>query len=138
MTLHQTAQPVIHPAADGRSAKVRTRLFQMNSSTESPGSYIGGVYENRIVKEDNVWKIAAMDLDYTWQASYAAGWAKVEPRTNSRFGPRPGGNDPFKDFPPDRPLRGAVYPPYPEVAPMAFHYANPVSGRKPPLALPEA
>ena len=35
----------------------------------------------------------------------------------------------------DAPLRGQVFAPYPRVAPMGFHFANPVSGREPPLRL---
>jgi hypothetical protein len=33
-------------------------------------------------------------------------------------------------------LRGVTYAPYPGVAPMAFHFANPVSGREPPERIP--
>ena len=35
----------------------------------------------------------------------------------------------------DAPLRGQVFAPYPRVAPMGFHFANPVSGREPHLRL---
>ena len=35
----------------------------------------------------------------------------------------------------DAPLRGSVFAPYPRVAPMGFHFANPVSGREPTLRL---
>jgi hypothetical protein len=38
--------------------------------------------------------------------------------------------------PPDAPLRGAPAAPYPDLATMAFHYKNPVSGRDPPELLP--
>jgi hypothetical protein len=131
MTLHQKTQPVTHVTADGRSARTRTRLFQMNSQPDRPGSYIAGIYENQLVREDGVWRIKFMDLDYTWTASYADGWGKVRGGEATQFAPRelPAA---FKAFPPDQPLRGVTVAPYPGVAEMAFHYPNPVSGRPPP------
>lgn len=132
MTLHQKTQPVTHPAPDGRSAHIRERLLQMNSQVAGPGSYIGGIYENRAVIEDGVWKIAAMDLDYTWLGDYAGGWEHVKPADNSRFAPP---ESFIKAMPPDRPLRGVVFAPYPKVAPMGFHYRNPVSARPPAVLL---
>jgi len=134
MTFHQKVQPVITVGEDGTSAKIRTRLFQLNSSTASAGSYNAGIYENEIVLEDGVWKILAMDLDYQWTANYATGWHRVEAGTNTRNAPAQGsltGEDA-----PDRPLRGVIYAPYPDApVDMAFHYTNPVSGRAPPLLL---
>src|SRR5699024_1520774 len=47
MTYHQKTQPVITVAEDGHSAQIRTRLFQLNSSRDNPGSYNSGIYENR-------------------------------------------------------------------------------------------
>lgn len=130
MTLHQKTQPVIHVMPDGRTAYVRAKLFQLNSARDADGSYNLGVYENKAVRERGVWKISRMDLDYTWTAGYAGGWAKVEAT------PRRATPGPAFSFPPDGPLRGVMYPPYPEVATMAFHYRNPVSGREPPELLP--
>ena len=37
--------------------------------------------------------------------------------------------------PPDGPLRGVTFAPYPTIAPMGFHFNNPVSGRVPPTFL---
>ena len=133
MTLPQKVQPVITVAPDGRSARVRERLLQLNSSTNAAGSYIGGIYEDECVLEDGVWKISGMDLDYTWIGDYADGWGRVNPRTNSRFGPPASF---LKELPPDRGLRGVTFPPFPEIAPMGFHYKNPVSGRAPAVLLP--
>lgn len=135
MTYHQKTQPVITVAEDGHSAQIRTRLFQLNSSRDNPGSYNSGIYENRVVKEDGIWKIRSMDLDYAWRASYDGGWQHVEPASSQRGAPDP---DALQgEQAPDRPLRGLTFPPYP-LAPvdMAFHYRNPVSGREPPIFLP--
>jgi hypothetical protein len=130
MTLHQKTQPVIHVQPDGRTAYIRAKLFQLNSARDTDGSYNLGVYENKAVRERGVWKISRMDLDYTWSAGYAGGWAKVE-AVARRAAPVP-----TLSVLPDGPLRGVIYPPYPDLATMAFHYRNPVSGREPPELLP--
>jgi hypothetical protein len=125
MTFHQTTQPVISVSEDGNSARIRTRLLQMNSSRQSGGAWLSGIYENMSVKENGVWKLSGMDLDYTWSANYLGGWSMVEPGSLST------------DATPDAPLRGTITPPYPdEPVDMAFHYRNPVSGRAPPVLLP--
>ena len=123
--MHQKTQPVITVSADGQSARIRTRLFQLGGNT-----WLTGIYENAAVKEDGIWKISAMDLDYVWTAQYRAGWAKVADSDNRRFAPT---TPPA--LPPDRPLRGAVNPPFPKIADMGFHYRNPVSGREPKVLL---
>jgi len=66
----------------------------------------------------------------------AGGWANVESGAATRFAPAP---DSIRgDQAPDRPLRGVTFAPYPESpVDMAFHYANPVSGKRPPIYLPE-
>ncbi len=144
MTLHQKTEPVVTVADDGRTARIREKLLQLNSSRDGDGSYIIGIYENNIVRENGVWKISRMDLDYTWNASYSTGWARVTPRRAAAApagasatpaapaAPARANNVP----PPDGPLRGAPAAPYPDLATMAFHYRNPVSGRDPPELLP--
>lgn len=130
--IHQKTQPVVTVAPDGKSARIRARLFQINSSTENDGSYISGIYENQVVLEDGVWKISGMDLDYVWTTGYKSGWARVKADDSRRFAPQPAF---AKEFPPDRPLRGVTYAPFPQIAEMGFHYRNPVSGREPDLLL---
>jgi hypothetical protein len=132
LAIHQKTQPFVSVADDGRSARIRTRLFQLNSATDTDGSYISGIYENQIVRENGAWKISAMDLDYVWTTSYTAGWAKVNADDARRFAPPP---EFTKEYPPDRPLRGVTYAPFPKIAETGFHYRNPASGRAPPLLL---
>lgn len=127
LVIHQKTQPVVHVEPDGQSARIRTRLFQMNSSFAGEGSWLAGIYENRVVLENGVWKIAEMDLDYTWTAGYSVGWAGVEAGAQQRFAPTGGGL--ADEYPPDRPLVGVTFPPYPEVAETRFHYRHPVTGR---------
>jgi hypothetical protein len=131
LTLHQTVQPVIHVAPDGRSAKVRVRLWQMGGPAGGEGSWLTGIYENTAVLEDGGWKLSGMDLDYVWQAPSRGGWVRVK---------EPPAAPPVtltKEFPPDRPLRGSIAAPFPKVHVVPFHYRNPVSGRVPPVLLPD-
>ncbi len=132
LAIHQKTQPFVTVAPDGKSAQIRLRLFQFNSQLDGDGSYISGIYENQVKLEDGVWKIAGMDLDYIFLASYTGGWAAVEEGSAMRFAPTP---ESVAKYPPDGPLRGVTFAPYPEIAPMGFHYDNPVSGRAPALKL---
>jgi SnoaL-like domain len=130
LTIHQVVQPVIHVSADARSAKIRGRLFQMGGPAGGEGSWISGIYENSAVDEDGTWKLSGMDLDYIWTAPSRGGWVRVKtPPTVPSVS--------MKEFPPDRPLRGSVAAPFPKVHTVPFHYRNPVSGRVPPVLLPE-
>ena len=132
MAIHQKTQPYVTVAPDGKSAQIRLRLFQFNSQLDGDGSYISGIYENQAKLEDGVWKIAGMDLDYVFLANYAGGWAAVEEGSAQRFAPAP---ESVAKYPPDGPLRGVVFAPFPDIAPMGFHFNNPVSDRPPALKL---
>ena len=130
LTVHQVVQPVIHVAADAKSAKIRTRLFQMGGPANGEGSWLTGIYENTSILEDGAFKLSGMDLDYVWQGAKRGGWVNVKtPPTAPDVAL-------VREFPPDRPLRGPVAPPFPKVEAVPFHYKNPVSGRVPPLLLP--
>ena len=128
MAIHQKTQPYVTVSEDGGRANIRLRLFQFNSAAEAAGSWISGIYENQAVIEDGIWRIHGMDLDYVWLADYTSGWAGIVPGASERYRPKP---EDVAKMPPDAPLRGVTFAPYPEIAPMGFHFANPVSGRVP-------
>lgn len=131
--IHQKTQPVVSVGDDGQRAFVRTRLLQMNSGVDpASASWIGGIYENQVVKEDGIWRIHGMDLDYVWLADNASGWMAADPESSARFGVS---DEVVAQFAPDAPLRGETFAPYPRIAPMGFHFANPVSGREPATRL---
>jgi len=115
---HIQMQPVIHVAADGRTAKIRSRMMQQLSFGER-ASLGAGVYENEAVKEDGVWKLSVDHAYNTWTAGYSEGWT----RTEGRFVPGPS-----KDYPPDAPPT-FEFAMFPNVYAIPFHYRNPVSGR---------
>jgi hypothetical protein len=130
LTLHQIVQPVIHVSADGRSAKIRARLLQMGGPATGEGSWLTGIYEDTSIEEDGTWKLSGMDLDYIWQAPSRGGWVRV---TTPPAAPDVAMT---RTYPPDRPLRGSIAPPFPKTHAVPFHYKNPVSGRVPPVLLP--
>jgi hypothetical protein len=134
MAIHQKMQPVVTPSADGKSARIHLRLFQITSSPEGRPMHVGGHYENQAILEDGIWRIEGMDLDYVWTGLYGEGWVKTNPAVANYNAPPPAL---VKEYPPDAPLRGPSTAPWPEMLPVALHFRNPVSGREPPFLLPE-
>lgn len=155
--IHLRIQPVIDVAADGRSARMRTRLFSIGSSLNSAGSFSGGMYPNdQAVLEDGVWKLWSVAIDefYYRSDSYVQGWANV-PAEPAEKAP----DMLLKAYPPDIALtelgkreqgfipgstmfnpyvfNGPAYPGYPSATPMWFSYRNPVSGRTPAYHWPD-
>jgi hypothetical protein len=146
---HWLMQPVIQVSDDGRSAKGRFRLFQPRTAKAvgKAGDFLGaalwgGMYHNRYVLEDGVWRVWELTLDepYITPVAWTDGiWAKAkDPDPNEPKRTFKGGN-----FPPDVPLTAlgereehfAGGPGetlrWPSILPMWFSYTNPVSGRVP-------
>ena len=117
---HVQLQVVAHIAADGRSAKVRSRELDMTGVFESHGEWSEGIYENTFVKDNGVWKIKDLRYFPTFISDYDKGWAgdaKPAPAAST-------------ELPPDRPPT-SVYAIYPKAHIPPFHYDNPVSGQEP-------
>ncbi|MDR2216107.1 MAG: nuclear transport factor 2 family protein [Nevskiaceae bacterium] len=68
-------QPVIHIAADGRSAKVRSRLLQLTRDAQGRPMWGAGIYENELVNDNGTWKFKRLRLHHTWKVYYKSGWA---------------------------------------------------------------
>ncbi|HSQ96853.1 MAG TPA: nuclear transport factor 2 family protein [Croceibacterium sp.] len=126
--IHVLTQPYVTVSDDGKRIQLRERLMQFNSSANGPGSWIVGVYEDQLVKENGAWKMAGMDLDYTWMATYKDGWTKADPHAADALKPSPALLARYKL---DAPIRGEPGIPFPRIAALPFHYTNPVSGRAP-------
>ncbi|MEJ0008514.1 MAG: nuclear transport factor 2 family protein [Steroidobacteraceae bacterium] len=116
---HMQLQPVIDIAPDGRSAKIRIRMFQQMSF--GPRASVGAaVYENTAVLEDGKWKLRDDHTFNTLAANYDGGWVRAaNPAT-------PGAD---KELLPDRPP-SLAFQMFPVVYDIPFHYANPVTGNK--------
>ena len=126
--IHMLTQPYVTVSPDGSRVQLRARLMQFNSSAGGPGSWIAGVYEDQLVKESGAWKIAGMDLDYTWMGSYKDGWTGADPHAADALKPNAALLARYKL---DAPIRGEPGIPFPAISPLPFHYTNPVSGREP-------
>jgi hypothetical protein len=111
-------QPVIHVAADGRSAKARWESVVRLSRPNTSGEWGLGVYENEYVNEAGTWKISKLHFYTTAFADYDRMWDK---------GPIPL-QGPSAVLPPDRPPT-EVYRSLPGVYIPPFHYVHPVTGQ---------
>lgn len=152
ISYHWRTQPVIHVSADGRSAHLRTRLFQPRTHKEHlpegafyAAGFHAGMYPNdqTVLEPDGVWRLWSLTIDepYFTSPTWKGGWAAVGPRDEDAPAPRP--NPLLERFPPDvlltdlgrreehfRGGTGDVIE-WPGILPMWFHYRNPVSGRVP-------
>jgi hypothetical protein len=117
---HMQYQTVIHLDDDGRTAKLRSRAFSIMGEYERYANWMGGTYENELVKgEDGVWRYSLDRQINTYFASYAQGWENLAQR-------RPPGVS--QTIPPDRPPT-SDFDMYPAAFVAPFHYPNPVTGR---------
>lgn len=116
---HMQYQPVIHVAADGQSARLRSRAFSMMGNFGKSGMWMGGVYENQFVKVDGRWRFQHDQVMNSYFTPYETGWKDLKQR------PAPGITD---SNPPDRPPT-VQFEMYPKNFLPPYHYANPVTGR---------
>ena len=68
-------QPVIHIAADGKTAKLRSRVLQLTRDTQGRPMWGGGVYENELVQQGGTWRFKRLHLHRTYEIPYERGWA---------------------------------------------------------------
>lgn len=160
ISFHWRFQPVIHVSHDGRSANLRTRLFQPRTSVpvaegETPNAFyqpslFTGMYPNdQAVLEDGIWRLWSLTIDepYMTTAGWRGGWAAVEPVPP---GAAAGQSPLVERLPPDilmttmgrraEHFRGGAGTTlqWPDIMPMWFHYRNPVSGRVPDRYWPDS
>jgi hypothetical protein len=85
-------QPVIHVTADGRTARLRSRVLQLTRNNQGRPMWGGGLYENELVNERGTWKFKRLHLYRMYRVFYKGGWAKPadgdeEQQLPSRFTP---------------------------------------------------
>jgi acetyl esterase/lipase len=117
---HVQLQIIVDVAADGRTAKSRSREFDMLGELNVGGTWSDGVYTNTFVKQDGVWKIQSLRYYPTLITDYDKGWgedAQPVPRVS-------------RELPPDRPPSDD-YEIYPRAHIPPYHYVNPVTGLPP-------
>lgn len=137
---HPQLQAIIDVAPDRKSAKMRARSTMQagrHKDYSDPGRFgwktrqwwEGGIYENRYVKEDGVWKIQVLNYRPFWHADFETGWANSPPRYVPPF---------EKTFPgdplgPDE-LMTESRELWPNTDVVPFHYPHPVTGK--PIEVP--
>ncbi len=120
---HIQLQPVVTVSTDGLTARIRSREFNMTGHVGQDAQWSEGIYENKLVKQDGVWKFSAVHFYPTFITDYDKGWAKDAK-------PAPG---PSAQLPPDRPPTER-YRIFPQAHVPPFHYVNAVTGK--PITYP--
>ena len=77
LMVHQIVQPVITVSADGRSSKIRARLFQLAGPAGGQGTWASGIYENTAVDDNGSWKLSGTNLQNSWTALSRGGWVRA-------------------------------------------------------------
>jgi hypothetical protein len=67
LSIHQSVQPVITLAPDGKSATVRARLLKVGGKA---AAFAGGTYEGRAINRGGVWKLQSLTLTETWSSAF--------------------------------------------------------------------
>jgi hypothetical protein len=157
ISYHWLMQPVVLVSEDGRSATGRFKLFQPRTGKTVGkagdffgASFWGGMYHDRYVLEDGVWRIWELTLDepYITPVAWKDGvWAKAkDPAPRPAGTPaRPPANNANVDIPMsvlgrrEQGFQGGTgtATPWPAILPMWFTYTNPVSGRVPEFHQPD-
>src|SRR6476646_5159608 len=58
----QISQPVIEIARDGKRARIRARLLELQGTSSGAGSWAAGVYAGTAVQQAGSWKLQTFDL----------------------------------------------------------------------------
>ena len=157
ISYHWLIQPMVLVSDDGRSSTGRFKLFQPRTGKTVgkagdflAASFWGGMYHDRYVLEDGIWRIWELTLDepYITPVAWKDGvWAKAKDPA-----PRPAGTPPRAPANTanvditlvslgrrEEHFSGGPGEPqqWPAIMPMWFTYTNPVSGRVPQLHQPD-
>jgi hypothetical protein len=155
ISYHWLMQPVVLVSEDGRSSTGRFRLFQPRTgkTVGKAGDFFaaqfwGGMYHDRYVLENGVWRIWELTLDepYITPVAWKDGvWAKSkDPAPGAPPRIRGGGNANVDILLTSLGQREEHFPggtgeprQWPSILPMWFTYTNPVSGRAPERHQPD-
>ena len=74
--IHQTVQPVVRIAPDGKSATIRARLLKVGGKS---GEVASGTYEGRAINRDGIWKLQSLTLKQEWSSPFSR-WTPVVER----------------------------------------------------------
>src|SRR5262249_3148601 len=77
LIIHQSVQPVINVAPDGKSATIRARLLNVGGKI---GGFTAGTYEGIAVNGGGVWKLQSLSLKQTWSSAFNQWTPEIERR----------------------------------------------------------
>ena len=126
---HPQLQMIIDVAPDRRTAAVRGRSFMQAGTHETAAGqqrqwWEGGIYENRYVREDGVWKLLRLGYFPFWHGSFQDGWGKTPidfiPMADTLYPEDPLGPDELIDPQPRL---------WPATDIVPFHFDHPVTGK---------
>jgi hypothetical protein len=117
LNLRMQLQPMVTVAADGNSAHARWREWGLLGQYKKEAVWGDAVIEDRYVKDNGVWKIAARQYYQNFEAPYQGGWAALKLVTGNWQ------TAVAKDFPPDAPAP-KQYAPFPAVFVPPYHYGD--------------
>lgn len=136
---HPQLQDIVDIAPDRTRAKARFRALMqagVHIDADTPVArrareggqlptqwWEGGIYENRYVREDGVWKIELLNYNPIWHADFEKGWSYTKPE----FVPA------YSETWPDNPNGPDELDPnflglWPKTEVVPFHYDHPVTG----------
>ena len=125
---HPQLQGIVHVDPGRETAKGRFRSVMQAGRHESIGNprqwFEGGIYENRYVREDGVWKIKLLNYRAFWHGTVEKGWAYTPPN----YVPNATVTYPEDPFGPDELVENAPEL-WPNTEVVPFHYVHPVTGR---------
>jgi hypothetical protein len=75
--IHQTVQPVIQVAPDGKSATIRARLLKIDGKAVGLAS---GTYEGRATNRGGMWTLQSLTLKQAWSSPFSRWMPAVERR----------------------------------------------------------
>lgn len=86
LNIQSQLSPVITLSPDGQSAEGRWRVIIQEGTFGQSANWGSGVYENRYVKQNGVWKIRQMHFYVRFFAPYEGGWTRTTAALNERYG----------------------------------------------------
>ena len=75
--IHQTIQPVVQIAPDGKSATIRARALKVGGKA---GELAGGTYEGRAINRDGIWRLQSLTLKQAWSSPFSQWMPVIERR----------------------------------------------------------
>lgn len=78
-------QPVIHVAADGRTARMRSRLLQLSRDVNCRPMWGSAILESELAKQDGTWRFRRVHVYRLWNVAYKGGWATPHADPTQRF-----------------------------------------------------